>query len=78
MAFFGLTEHQKYTEMLLKQLVGIDFKQGFYQYRSDHASCYSVTSELRQKIGELNHLDVQLYDYGRDLFYQRLKANGLL
>ena len=77
MAFFGLSEHQTYSQLLLKALVGIEF-EGFEQQKTDHASCYDITPEQRKQVEEINHLDVQLYDFARDLFYQRLRANRII
>lgn len=71
MAFFGLTEFQRKTQYLFERTFHLKFIRPFVQYNSTRAAGVDLDNDTIQRIEELNELDVQLYDYARDLFQQR-------
>ncbi|KAJ8279225.1 hypothetical protein COCON_G00062910 [Conger conger] len=71
MAFFGLTEFQRKTQYLFERTFRLRFIRPFVQYNSTRAGGVDVDNDTILRIEELNELDVQLYDYAKDLFQQR-------
>ncbi len=73
MAFFGLTEYQKDTQYMFERTFKLKFIDDFEQRNVTHAKKLDVTEKQHQEILVLNKLDVELYNYAKDLFFQRLK-----
>ncbi|XP_032887296.1 heparan-sulfate 6-O-sulfotransferase 1 [Amblyraja radiata] len=73
MAFFGLTEFQRKTQYLFERTFHLLFIKPFIQFNSTRASGVETDNETFHRIEELNDLDVQLYDYAKDLFQQRFQ-----
>ncbi|NXU57516.1 H6ST2 sulfotransferase, partial [Turnix velox] len=71
MAFFGLTEFQRKTQYLFEKTFNMNFISPFTQYNSTRASSVEIDEQMQQRIEALNFLDVELYDYAKDLFLQR-------
>ncbi|KAK1786696.1 hypothetical protein P4O66_017089 [Electrophorus voltai] len=71
MAFFGLTEFQRKTQYLFERTFRLRFIRPFVQYNSTRAAGVDLDDGTVRRIEELNELDMQLYDYARDLFQQR-------
>ncbi|XP_061699544.1 heparan-sulfate 6-O-sulfotransferase 1-A isoform X2 [Syngnathoides biaculeatus] len=71
MAFFGLTEYQRKTQFLFERSFRLRFIRPFMQYNSTRAAGVDLDNATVQRIEELNELDMELYDYARDLFQQR-------
>ncbi|XP_010216973.1 PREDICTED: heparan-sulfate 6-O-sulfotransferase 1 [Tinamus guttatus] len=71
MAFFGLTEFQRKTQYLFERTFSLKFIRPFMQYNSTRAGGVEVDNDTIRRIEELNDLDMQLYDYAKDLFQQR-------
>ncbi|XP_060047754.1 heparan-sulfate 6-O-sulfotransferase 3 [Erinaceus europaeus] len=71
MAFFGLTEFQRKTQFLFERTFNLQFISPFTQFNITRASNVDISQGARQRIEQLNVLDVQLYDYAKDLFQQR-------
>ncbi|XP_032924775.1 heparan-sulfate 6-O-sulfotransferase 1 [Catharus ustulatus] len=71
MAFFGLTEFQRKTQYLFERTFNLKFIRPFMQYNSTRAGGVEVDNDTIRRIEELNELDMQLYDYAKDLFQQR-------
>ncbi|NXA37027.1 H6ST2 sulfotransferase, partial [Eudromia elegans] len=71
MAFFGLTEFQRKTQYLFEKTFSMTFISPFTQYNSTRASSVEIDEQTQQRIEALNFLDVELYDYAKDLFLQR-------
>ncbi|KAJ8357027.1 hypothetical protein SKAU_G00198210 [Synaphobranchus kaupii] len=71
MAFFGLTEFQRKTQYLFERTFHLRFIRPFMQYNSTRAAGVDVDNDTILRIEELNELDMQLYDYAKDLFQQR-------
>ncbi|CAJ0935767.1 unnamed protein product [Ranitomeya imitator] len=71
MAFFGLTEFQRKTQYLFERTFNLKFIRPFMQYNNTRAGGVDLDNGTIQRIEELNDLDMQLYDYAKDLFQQR-------
>ncbi|NXN92893.1 H6ST2 sulfotransferase, partial [Rhinopomastus cyanomelas] len=71
MAFFGLTEFQRKTQYLFEKTFSMNFISPFTQYNSTRASSVEIDEQTQQRIEALNFLDMELYDYAKDLFLQR-------
>ncbi|KAL4608913.1 heparan-sulfate 6-O-sulfotransferase 3-like [Arapaima gigas] len=73
MAFFGLTEFQRKTQYLFERTFRLRFISAFTQINSTRAASVDVDEDVRRRIEALNLLDVQLYEYAKDLFLQRFQ-----
>ncbi|KAG7282921.1 hypothetical protein CRUP_018421 [Coryphaenoides rupestris] len=73
MAFFGLTEFQRKTQYLFERTFRLRFIAAFTQINSTRAANVDLSGAVRQRIARLNALDVQLYEYAKDLFLQRFQ-----
>ncbi|XP_055070239.2 heparan-sulfate 6-O-sulfotransferase 3-B [Misgurnus anguillicaudatus] len=73
MAFFGLTEFQRKTQFLFERTFGLHFISAFTQINGTRAAGVTVGTSTRRRIEELNALDVQLYEYARELFLRRVQ-----
>ena len=74
MAFFGLTEFQQDMQMMFENTFNLRFTRDFDQYNQTHAKKADISPKQHQHIIELNKLDIELYQYAKDLFFQRLKT----
>lgn len=74
-AFIGLVEHQEESQFVFEQTFGLKFQQPFVQ----RTRTFSKTTLNRlspadiRKIRLSNKLDMQLYEYAKDLFRQRFE-----
>uniref|UniRef100_A0A1A8P7W6 Heparan-sulfate 6-O-sulfotransferase n=1 Tax=Nothobranchius rachovii TaxID=451742 RepID=A0A1A8P7W6_9TELE len=73
MAFYGLTEFQRKTQYLFERTFSLRFIAAFTQINSTRAANVDLSEVVRRRIEELNFLDVQLYEYAKDLFLQRFQ-----
>ncbi|KAM9805029.1 heparan-sulfate 6-O-sulfotransferase 3-B [Neosynchiropus ocellatus] len=73
MAFYGLTEFQRKTQYLFERTFSLRFISAFTQINSTRAANVDLSEPIRRRIEELNFLDVQLYEYAKDLFLQRFQ-----
>ncbi|KAJ6660872.1 hypothetical protein lerEdw1_017029 [Lerista edwardsae] len=73
MAFFGLTEFQRKTQYLFERTFSLEFISPFTQYNITRASNVDINESVRKRIEEMNFLDMQLYEYAKDLFLQRFQ-----
>lgn len=73
MAYFGLTEKQHESQILFQHVFDLQFKTSFKQNSETTSS--NAQSDLDKsvidKITELNHLDVDLYEFAKKLFDER-------
>ncbi|CAL8389137.1 unnamed protein product [Boreogadus saida] len=74
MAFFGLTEFQRKTQYLFEGTFGLRFLRAFTQANNTRAASTGVGEEVRRRIAALNALDVELYEYARELFQRRYRT----
>ncbi|XP_075873672.1 heparan-sulfate 6-O-sulfotransferase 3-B-like [Nelusetta ayraudi] len=75
MAFFGLTEFQRKTQYLFERTFGLRFIRAFTQLNSTRAASVGISERVRWRIEGLNALDVELYEYARELFLRRYQRN---
>ncbi|XP_073425666.1 heparan-sulfate 6-O-sulfotransferase 3 [Dendrobates tinctorius] len=73
MAFYGLTEFQRKTQYLFERTFNLKFISPFTQFNTTRASNVDIDEWSRGRIKELNYLDMQLYEYAKDLFLQRFQ-----
>ncbi|KAK2880278.1 heparan-sulfate 6-O-sulfotransferase 3-B [Channa argus] len=75
MAFFGLTEFQRKTQYLFERTFGLRFIRAFTQINSTRAASVGITEKVRWRIEGLNALDMELYEYAKELFLRRYQYN---
>lgn len=73
MAFYGLTEFQRKTQYMFERTFSLRFISAFTQINSTRAANVDLSELVRKRIEDLNFLDVQLYEYAKDLFLQRFQ-----
>jgi hypothetical protein len=73
MAYFGLTEFQRYTQRLFEETFKLRFNIEFSQLPVTRSDRTKITEEQKAKILEQNRLDIILYQYAKDLFLQRIR-----
>ncbi|XP_067652092.1 heparan-sulfate 6-O-sulfotransferase 3-B-like [Haliotis asinina] len=78
MAYFGLTEHQELSQILFENTFNLTFTTNFKTFPFNYTSNeYNLTDNDRNRIFYMNRFDVILYEYAKDLFFQRLKYLAL-
>ncbi|XP_061571470.1 heparan-sulfate 6-O-sulfotransferase 3-B-like [Cololabis saira] len=75
MAFYGLTEFQRKTQYLFERTFGLRFIRAFTQINSTRAASVGISEKVRWRIEGLNALDMELYDYAKELFLRRYQDN---
>ncbi|XP_013791780.1 heparan-sulfate 6-O-sulfotransferase 3-like [Limulus polyphemus] len=75
MSYFGLCEYQKFSQYLFERTFDLYFLISFEQYNTTRGENFTreTTEENLQKIRKLNYLDVELYNYAKNLFMSRFK-----
>ncbi|XP_066515667.1 heparan-sulfate 6-O-sulfotransferase 3-B [Hoplias malabaricus] len=73
MAFYGLTEFQRKTQYLFERTFRLRFISAFTQLNSTRAANVELRQDVRRHIERLNVLDVQLYEFAKDLFLRRVQ-----
>ncbi|XP_016093413.1 heparan-sulfate 6-O-sulfotransferase 3 [Sinocyclocheilus grahami] len=71
MAFYGLTEFQRKTQYLFERTFRLRFISAFTQINSTRAANVELRDDMRRHIEQLNFLDMQLYEFAKELFLQR-------
>ncbi|KAG7501919.1 heparan-sulfate 6-O-sulfotransferase 3-B-like [Solea senegalensis] len=71
MAFYGLTEFQRKTQYLFERTFGLRFIRAFTQINSTRAASVGISEKVRWRIEGLNALDMELYEYAKELFLRR-------
>lgn len=73
MAFFGLCEHQRASQLVFERTLGLKFLREFGQSRDNKTANYVrlLPDRLTNKILSRNQLDLELYQYATQLFRQR-------
>eukprot|EP00800_Vazella_pourtalesii_P009712 TRINITY_DN2447_c0_g1_i1.p1 TRINITY_DN2447_c0_g1~~TRINITY_DN2447_c0_g1_i1.p1 ORF type:complete len:147 (+),score=18.22 TRINITY_DN2447_c0_g1_i1:470-910(+) len=70
-AYFGLTEFQRESQDIFEKTFKVSFSKEFGQQETN-ASKMNLTSATLTRIQEINHLDVALYRWAKDLFLSRV------
>lgn len=73
MTFFGLVEMQRKMQVLFEYTFPYKFKEDFFQYNSTHVSLTSVSEKDIELIKEKNQMDIELYDFAKQLFDSRFR-----
>lgn len=73
MSFFGLTEYQKNSQYIFEETFNLRFAIPFEQHNSTLSmQAFELLSETqKKKIMSINALDIELYDFAKDLMFQR-------
>lgn len=71
MAFYGLTEFQRKTQYLFERTFGLRFIRAFTQINTTRAASVGISEKVRWRIEGLNALDMELYEYAKELFLRR-------
>lgn len=73
MDFFGITEFQVYTQKLFEYTFQLRFREAFEQLPVTHSDKTKIEQTQQSEILEQNKLDIELYQYAKDLFLQRVR-----
>lgn len=73
MSFFGLTEFQKNSQYIFEETFNLRFAIPFEQHNSTLSmqAFESLTPFQKKKIKDINALDIELYDFAKELMFQR-------
>lgn len=72
MSYFGLTEYQKMSQYIFEETFNLRFAIPFDQHNTTSTQTLnSLTPEQKSKIESLNALDIELYEFGKKLLFQR-------
>ena len=76
MAFFGVTEMQSESQHVFQETFNVRFNVKFPQYNQAIASeaLKSLADIQVEEIRRLNHLDVELYAFAREVLLRRYKS----
>lgn len=72
-AFFGIVEEQQKTQFLFEKTMGLKFIDNFRQKLVTHVSRLEITEQMAKRIMDKNRLDIELYQFAKDLFLQRVE-----
>ncbi|XP_057686022.1 heparan-sulfate 6-O-sulfotransferase 3-B-like [Corythoichthys intestinalis] len=75
MAFYGLTEYQRKTQHLFERTFNLRFIRPFTQINSTRAASVGIDKKAQWRIEGLNALDMELYEYAKELFLRRYQYN---
>ena len=75
MAFFGLTEKQHESQLLFQHTFDLQFKIPFIQFNETTSSKekHELDQDTIDRITEMNYLDMELYEFAKDLLEQRIQ-----
>ena len=64
------------SQYLFERTFGLKFKTPFYRQKNRHnrnsgSVLYSLSESTRRKIKQVNDLDMELFSYAKQLFFQR-------
>ncbi|CAG9809876.1 unnamed protein product [Chironomus riparius] len=73
MSFFGLTEYQKISQYIFEETFNLRFAIPFEQHNSTLSmqTYDTLTDAQKKKIKDINALDIELYDFAKELMFQR-------
>ena len=74
-AFFGLLENQTVSQYLFEKTFGMTFRRSFLQLNATRSSntLEDFSLEALQRVRQMNHLDIQLYEFAQELLWQRFQ-----
>lgn len=73
MAFFGLTEEQEQSQYMFEEVFNLRFVTSFEVHNKTHtdSTMRSIRPEQLKRVRERNSLDIQLYEYAKQLLAER-------
>ena len=73
MAYFGLTDEQLRSQYIFEQTFHMKFLESFEQVHSSISSktIAELPADKLKLVQDLNHLDMELYEFGHQLLFQR-------
>lgn len=76
--YYSIMPYLNDSQYLFEKTFNLQFITPFSSQRNRHDRnssnvLYSLSAEIRQRILEVNDLDVQLFEYARELFVQRCR-----
>nr|CAG4642821.1 EOG090X0E58 [Evadne anonyx] len=73
MAYFGLTDEQLRSQYIFEQTFRLKFIEPFEQVHSSISSktIAELSADKLKLVQDLNHLDMELYEFGHQLLFQR-------
>ena len=73
MSFFGLTEYQKISQYIFEETFNLRFAIPFEQHNSTLSmqTYETLTDAQKMNIKDINALDIELYDFAKELMFQR-------
>lgn len=73
MSFFGLTEHQKISQYIFEETFNLRFAIPFEQHNATLSmqTYETLTDAQKKKIKDINALDIELYEFAKELMFQR-------
>ena len=71
-AFFGILEEQSKSQFLFEHTLGIRFINALEQRENTHVAKLKMTKEMVNLVIRTNQQDIELYQFAKDLFYQRV------
>ncbi|CAG9107465.1 unnamed protein product [Plutella xylostella] len=76
MAYFGLTEFQKISQYVFEETFNLRFAVPFQQHNAtvSGATLAGLAPAQVARIRRLNSLDLELYEFARDLMFRRFEA----
>ncbi|XP_063374236.1 heparan-sulfate 6-O-sulfotransferase 2 [Cydia amplana] len=76
MAYFGLTEFQKISQYVFEETFNLRFAVPFTQHNAtvSGATLAALSPQQVHHIKHLNELDLQLYDFAKNLMFKRFEA----
>lgn len=73
MSFFGLTEYQKISQYIFEETFNLRFAIPFEQHNTTLSiQIYDgLTPRQKVKVEKANALDLELYEFAKELMFQR-------
>lgn len=73
MSFFGIFEMLHQSQFVFEKIFDFKFVKPILNTNESKSSNVTPTENQMQKIIQLNSLDIQLYEFARDLFVRRFE-----
>lgn len=75
LACFGILEFQKISQFIFESTFDLKFKHSFFQLNRTHSTQIEMTvnNATLEKIKRINNLDMQLYEFGKKILFDRFE-----
>ena len=75
MAYFGLLEYPIESQFVFEKTFQLEFKEPFQTWNTSYAKEYlknfNLSSKMKEKIRNVNKLDIKLYNYAKEILFER-------